>query len=149
MSLRYLDDYHVGLVLRSGRRTIPEQEIVDFARVWDPQPFHVDPEAARASIHGGIIACTGHIFSIVCRLGAEMETKDAGLAALGFDEMRIHRPLRAGDTVYFTGECTYVRRSETKPDRGVVKTVSTLFNQHDEPVFSMRCTFMLATRPQA
>jgi acyl dehydratase len=146
VSLRYLEDYEVGLVIRSGRRLVTKEEIVDFAKSWDPQPFHIDEDAARASIHGGIIACTAHIFAIICRLGAEMETKDAGLAALGFDEMRIHQPLRAGDTVYFTAECTEVNRSRTKPDRGVVKTQSELFNQRNELVFSMCCTFMLASR---
>ena len=146
MSLRYIEDYEIGLVIKSHSRRVSSEEIIEFAKLWDPQPFHIDEEAARASIHGGIIACTAHIFAIITRLGAEMETKDAGLAALGFDEMRLHQPLRAGDTVYFTSECTAVRRSNTKPDRGIVETISRLFNQRDELLFSMQCVLMLASR---
>ena len=146
MSLRYIEDYEAGLVLKSHSRLVTSEEIIEFAKLWDPQPFHIDEEAACASIHGGIIACTAHIFAIITRLGAEMETKDAGLAALGFDEMRLHQPLRAGDTVYFTSECTAVRRSKTKPDRGIVETISRLFNQRDELLFSMQCVLMLASR---
>ena len=93
---------------------VTKKEIIDFARRWDPQPFHVDEEAARSSIYGGITACTAHIFAIVCRLDAEMETKLAGIAGLGFDEMRVHQPLRAGDTVHIMSECMDVRRSKSK-----------------------------------
>jgi acyl dehydratase len=148
MSLRYLEDYEVGLVTRSDSRLITKKEIIDFAKTWDPQPFHIDEEAARESIHGGLIACTAHIFAILSGLGTSMETKDAGLAALGFDEMRIHQPLRPGDIVYFAGECTGVRRCKTKPDRGIVESHSKLFNQRDELVFSMRSVYMVASRPQ-
>lgn len=148
MSLRYLEDYDVGLVVRSESRLITKEEIIEFAKIWDPQPFHIDEKAARASIYGGLIACTAHIFAILTGLGTNMETKDAGLGALEFDEMRIHQPLRAGDTVYFTGECTGVRRSKTKPDRGIVESLSKLFNQREELVFSMRSVYMLAAREQ-
>ena len=146
MPLRYLEDYEPGLVIRSDSRLITEEEIIEFAKVWDRAPFHVDPEAARASIHGGIIACAAHIFAITCRLGHDMETGDAGLASLGFDELRMHQPLRAGDTVYYIGECIGARRSTTKPDRGVIEIYYKLFNQDDEMIFSMRCTFMIASR---
>jgi acyl dehydratase len=107
----------------------------------------VDEEAARSSIYGGITACTAHIFAIVCRLDAEMETKLAGLAGLGFDEMRVHQPLRDGDTVHLTSECTDVRRSKTKPDRGIVKIRTKLFNQRNELIFSLLATTMVASRP--
>lgn len=145
--MRYLEDHHVGFVITSGKAEVTKQEIIDFARRWDPQPFHVDEEAARSSIYGGITACTAHIFAIVCRLDAEMETKLAGLAGLGFDEMRVHQPLRDGDTVHLTSECTDVRRSKTKPDRGIVKIRTKLFNQRNELIFSLLATTMVASRP--
>ncbi len=146
MPLRYLEDYEVGGVVRSGTRTVSKEEIIAFARTWDPQPFHTDEEAAKKSIYGGLTACTAHIFSVACVLGTEMDDRVAALAGLGFDEMRVHRPLRAGDTVYFTAECKEVRRSKTKPDRGIVRTFSTTWNQRDEAVFSLYCTMMVKSR---
>ena len=144
--MRYLEDHHVGHVITSGKAEVTKEEIIDFARRWDPQPFHVDEEAARSSIYGGITACTAHIFAIVCRLDAEMETKLAGLAGLGFDEMRVHQPLRAGDSVHITSECTDVRRSKTKPDRGIVWFEHLGFNQRDEIVCEcLRKGMMLRT----
>ena len=147
MPMRYLEDHHVGLVTTSGKTRVTKEEIIEFAQRWDPQPFHVDKEAARSSIYGGITACAAHIFAIACRLDAEMETKLAGLAGLGFDEMRVHDPLRPGDTVHLTSECTDVRRSKTKPDRGIVKIRTKLFNQRNELVFSLLATTMVASRP--
>jgi acyl dehydratase len=144
--MRYLEDHYVGHVVTSGEAEVTKEEIVDFARRWDPQPFHVDEEAARASIYGGITACTAHIFAIVCRLDAGMETKLAGLAGLGFDEMRVHQPLHAGDVVYITSECMDVRRSKTKPDRGIVKIYTKLFNQRNELIFSLVATTLVASR---
>ena len=146
MSLRYLEDYAVGLVVTSGEELVTKEAIVAFAKAWDPQPFHVDEDLAARSPYGGLIACTAHIFAITCRLGAKMENKDAGLAGLDFDEMRVHQPLRAGDTVHYQAECTAVRPSKTKPDRGIVHNHTRLFNQHEELVFSVRCTMMIASR---
>ncbi len=146
MPLRYLEDYEVGSSVRSNTRCVTQEEIIAFAKTWDPQPFHTDEAAAKESIYGGITACTAHIFSISCVLGAEMDDPVAALAGLGFDEMRVHRPLRAGDTVHFTAECTKARRSKTKPDRGIVTTFSHLWNQHDESIFSLYCTMMVKSR---
>jgi len=77
-----------------------------------------------------------------------METKLAGLTATEFDQVRVHQSLRPGDTAHLTSECTGGRRSKTKPDRGIAESHTKLFNQRDELVFSVRCTMMVAARPE-
>ena len=147
--LRYFDDYEVGQVLTSSKHTVAEEESIGFAKIWDPQPFHIDKQAADASLYGGLTCCTAHIFAINSMLGSLMEPKLAAIAGLGFDDMRVHQPLRPGDTVYFTTECTSLRRSKTKPDRGIIQTHTHLINQHEEVVFSTLVTMMVRTRPAA
>ncbi len=149
VSLLYLEDYQIGKQSRSITQTIPKEEIIRFASDWDPQPWHIDEEQAKNSIYGGITACTAHIFSIVCRLGANTEPKPAALAGLGFDNMQVHQPLRAGDTVYYVEECIGVRRSRSKPDRGIVKSRTSLFNQNDELIFTLDCSMMVWARQAA
>jgi acyl dehydratase len=144
--LIFLEDFQVGLHRRSGTHRVSKEEIIDFARTWDPQPFHVDEEAARTSIYGGLVACSAHIFALFTRLANSMEPRAAALAALGFDELRTRQPLRAGDSVYFRSECLDVRRSRTKPDRGIVAGAGTLINQHGGIVFSAKTAFMVQCR---
>jgi acyl dehydratase len=149
MSLLFLEDFAVGRSFSSPPYHVSKEEVVSFARVWDPQLFHVDEDAAAASIYGGIIACSAHIFSIFTRLSSQAEPRSAALGALGFDEMRIPRPLRAGDTVRLTTECIEMRRSRSKPDRGIISSRVRLENQRGEVVFSAITTFMIRARTPA
>lgn len=145
--LRYFDDYEIGQVLTSSELTISEEESIAFAKEWDPQPFHIDKAAAEASLYGGLTCCTAHIFSVTSKLGGLMRPKLAAIAGLGFRDMHVHLPMRPGDTVHFTTECTRLRRSKTKPDRGIIQTRTKLFNQREEVVFSSLCDMMVRTRP--
>ena len=149
MSLLFLEDFAVGRGFSSPPYHVSKEEVVSFARVWDPQPFHVDEGAAAASLYGGIIACSAHIFSIFTRLSSHAEPRSAALGALGFDEMRIPSPLRAGDTVRLTTECIEMRRSRSKPDRGIISSRVRLENQRGEVVFSAITTFMIRARTPA
>ncbi len=142
----FLEDYEAGQQLQIGGYHVPKEEVIAFATHWDPQPFHIDEEAAEATFYGGLTACSAHIFAIFCRLSNRLEKRAAALAALGFDEFRIPNPLRVGDTVRLLSECTAVRRSKTKPDRGIINFSVRLLNQNDEVVFSIKSTVMVRSR---
>lgn len=145
----YLEDYFAGRRSRSPHYHVRREEIIEFARRWDPQPFHVDEESARASVHGGLIACSAHIFAIFCHLSNGLPEKTAALAGLGFDEMRLLRPVRPGDVLHLESECVETRRSRSRPDRGVVRSRARLVNQRGEDVFSVISTFLIRARQGA
>ena len=125
-------------------------EIIEFASKWDPQPWHIDEEMAKASMFGGLTACSAHIFSIFCitsqrwKNGGQMQA----LAGLGFDELRMHMPVFAGDTVRCFSVVDVARVSNSKPDRGVVTYASRLVNQRDEVVFTCKCSTLMARDPE-
>ena len=146
MSLRYFEDFAIGDLCESPSYVVSKQEVMQFAGEWDPQPFHIDEEFARQTMFGGVIACSAHIFAIFCKLSNQIEPRSAALAGLGFDEVRIPRPLRAGDTVRLTGRCIEARRSNTKPGCGIVASQVELTNQNGEIVFSTISRFMIQTR---
>ena len=142
--MRYFDDFKLG-----ERHDIPatyemtEEEIVSFASKWDPQPFHIDREAGAKSIYGTITACGTHIQAVVLFLAARLPEETAVLGALGYDEVRFHRPARLGDTLRLVIECIETKPSSSKPDRGVVKNRHILLNQDDEQVFTQTTTLLI------
>ncbi|MBW2417878.1 MAG: MaoC family dehydratase [Deltaproteobacteria bacterium] len=140
------EELEVGQRFAGGRHTVDREEIVSFAREWDPQPFHLDDEAARQSVFGEITASTAHIFAILCKLSHQYEARADSMAALGIDEMRMLRPLRPGDTLHLENEVIAMRLSRSKPDRGVVSFQAHLINQEDEVVMSMKATSMVRAR---
>ena len=146
MEMLFLEDYQVGKVSRTGEMHVSADEIVQFACQWDPQPFHVDVEAARQSMHGGLIACSAHVFAVFTKLANTIEPQSAALAALGFDELRMVKPLRAGDRVSLSSECVEVRRSRSKPDRGIVRSMIKLTNHTGETVFTVISSFLVRAR---
>ncbi len=144
----YLEDFVVGQPMRSTLRyTIPKEESVAFARQWDPQPFHLDEEAAKLT-YGGLTACSAYIFSVFCKESSTIFENSVvqAIAGLGFDEMRIHRPLFVGETIYVDVEVVENRRSRTKPDRGIVSSMNRMYNQQGELIFSIRSTAMIKAR---
>ena len=118
---RYFEDYVQGAVYEYGYITVTEAEILDFARAFDPQPIHVDPEFAAAGPFHGLIASGWHTAGILMRMFADhCLSKVASLASPGIDELRWPAPVRPGDSLRL--RCTFVetRRSRSKPDRGLV-----------------------------
>jgi acyl dehydratase len=146
MPLLFLEDYEVGRAFRSADYLVSRQEIIEFATAWDPQPFHIDDAAARQSMFGGVIACSAHIFAIFCKLSSTLDPPTAALGGLGFDELRMHRPLRPDDTVHLVGTCQSVRRSQSRPDRGIVRSGVELLNARGEILFSCTSTFLVQSR---
>jgi acyl dehydratase len=139
----HLEDCTEGRVWIGGSHTLTEAEIIAFASVWDPQVFHVDPEAAKHTAHGGLIASSVHLYAIAAKLLNEIPFN--GIASLRH-EMSILNPGRPGDTLTLAVTCMASRRSASKPDRGLLDMLMTLTNQHGQVVLSTASTVMLHTR---
>jgi len=147
----YFEDLPVGTVLEHPGRALSGEEIIAFAREFDPEPFHVDREAAEASHFGGLVASGAHTFALWRRLNWETQVRHGWvtLAGAGFDRMRLARPLRPGERVRLRTEVVDKRPSRTRPDRGVIKTRETLFVGSDDAVMTLLCTAIMARRPQS
>jgi acyl dehydratase len=145
----YFDDHVVGAEHTAGSYTLTAQEIIEFARKWDPQPWHIDETAAKASHFGGLTACSAHIFAIFCITSQRWESGvvQQAIAGLGFDEMRMHKPVYAGDTLCCISIIDTARVSQSKPDRGIVTYHTHLVNQANERVFSIKASTLMARDP--
>jgi acyl dehydratase len=136
---RYFEDYHVGLVDEFGEVTVTADEIVEFARRYDPQSMHTDAVTAALGPFGGLIASGWHTASMIMRLFVEHYlSKVATLPSPGVDELRWVRPVRPGDRLRVRVTVTEARRSRTKPDRGIVRSLVEVLNQNDEVVMTQR-----------
>ena len=139
-------------VLKSKVRNwlVQKDEVIAFAREWDPQPFHVDAEAARRSHFGGLIASGFHTLAVAFRLLYQTGfLVDANLGGPGIDELRWLRPVFPGDTLRCESEVLEKRRSASRPEMGIFKSRLTVFNQDDVPVMSMVSNGLIATRARA
>jgi acyl dehydratase len=133
----YLDDFKIGDRFESARYTITEEDVLEFGKRYDPQAFHIDREAAKKTIHGGLIASGFQTLALGFRLLHYTGiVKGANLGGFGVDELRWHKPVRPGDTLRSVVEVAEIIPSKSKPDRGVFKRKITVFNQNDEPVLT-------------
>ena len=143
----YWEDLTVGETVDIGSYTITADEIIAFARQFDPQPFHTDAEKAKDSIYGGLIASGWHTAGLMMRLYAEHYlTKVGSLASPGVDELRWIKPVRPGDTLSVRVTILDAVASRSKPDRGVVTSFIEVLNQAEEVVMSMRAVNMILRR---
>ena len=148
--MRYFEDFTPGQTIELGRHTITKDEIVAFARQFDPQVFHLDEEAAKQTIFGGLIASGWHTGSLMMRLLYEGVVKDAlSLGSPGVDELRWLKPVRPGDTLSARMTVTECVPSRSKIDRGIVKSTIELRNQRDEVVVSSKGLSLFGRRPAA
>src|SRR5260221_6299618 len=135
MSGLYLEDFAVGQTFGSGRLRVEKERIKTFAAEFDPQPFHLDEEAARSSIFRGLAASGWHTAAMTMRLLVESELKPAGgIIGAGFDEFRWPRPVRTVDEVYLQSEILEVRPLKARPEQGLLKVRTTTRNPNAEPV---------------
>ena len=149
MEKLYLEDLEVDTVRDLGSRTLGEAEIIAFAREFDPQPFHVDPEAAKASSFGGLIASGWHTASVAMRLAVDgFISQTVSLGSPGVESLRWLKPVRPGDTVFARMRILEVRRSRSKPDRGTMRCTYELLNQAHELVLAMTATGIFGRRPR-
>ena len=145
----FLDDHTEGEVIQCGSYEVTKEEVIAFATQWDPQPWHIDEQAAKASFFGGLTACSALIFSIFCITSPQWQNGVImqAMASVGFDAVRMLNPVYAGETVRCVTTVDSVRVSNSKPDRGIVVYASELLNQENEPVFSIKCTTLMARDP--
>ncbi len=147
-SLLYWEDFPVGETVEVGTHTFAEDEIIAFARQFDPQPFHIDPAAAKASFFGGLIASGWHTCSIAMRLMVDKYVgRSASLGSPGLDNIRWLAPVRAGDTITYRRTTTAARPSESKPGVGLVHSRWEARNQKGELVMTMEGWGMFRRRP--
>jgi len=133
--MRYLEDFAPGQKFGSGRARVDAARIKSFAAEFDPQPFHLDEEAARGTLFGGLAASGWHTAAITMRLLVESDVKPAGgIVGAGFDEFRWPRPVRPGDELTIEAEVLEVRPSKSQPGKGIVKLRTTTLNQRNEAV---------------
>lgn len=148
MTTIHLDDLTPGTVIDLGRVTVTREEMLDFARRYDPQPIHLDDEAARAGIYGGLISSGWLTVSLCMRQIVDgFLGRAASLGSPGCDEVRWLRPVRPGDTLTYRAEILEVTPSRSKPDRGIARVRYEAANQHGEPVLRLTGMQMLARRP--
>jgi acyl dehydratase len=146
---RYFEDYLPGSVHEFGSVRVEEEEMIAFAKRYDPQIFHTDPEAAAGSIYKGLIASGWLTGSLTMRLFADHYLSHvASLGSPGVREMRWVGPVRPGDELRIRVTVLEARGSKSKPDRGIVRSYIETLNQKDEVVLTMEpINFMLCRRP--
>ena len=147
--MRYFEDFVVGQKITVGSIRVTREEIVEFAKRYDPQPFHIDEEAARVSIFGGLTGSSTHTFALSSQIHHQGGDEIALVANLGSENLRFPSPLRPDDTITLTSECVAARASGSRPELGIVTTRGLLINQRDETVMDMMTTFMVMRRPAA
>jgi acyl dehydratase len=148
MAERYLEDFAVGQTFGSGRMRVDEDRIKTFAAEFDPQPFHLDAEAARKSLFGGLAASGWHTAALTMRLLVESEIKPVGgIVGAGFDEFRWPRPVRPGDELRVESEVLEVRPSKSRPEQGIIKVRTTTLNQNGEAVQIFVGNLVVPRRP--
>lgn len=144
--LLYLDDLSVGQTFVSGAATVSEADILAFARTYDPQPFHLDAEAAKATLFGGLAASGWHTAGLTMRLNVEGGLPFAGgIVGLG-GEVKWPRPTRPGDVLHVESKILDITPSRSKPDLGTVTVVCETRNQKGEVVQELKAKLMVLRR---
>lgn len=144
---RYFEDYTPGHVATFGSRTVSAEEIIAFARDYDPQGFHLSEEGGRATPYGGLIASGWHTASLTMRMLADHAVSRHGLGSPGLDALRWLKPVRPGDTLSVRPTVLETRRSASRPDRGIVRQRTEALNQAGEVVMLWEGTIFVRCRP--
>ena len=148
--LRYFDDYLPGATYDCGSVSVDQAEIISFAKEFDPQPIHVNPEAAAGGPYGGLIASGWHTAAMMMRLFCNhFLSKAASLASPGIDELRWLRPVRPGDVLRIRVSVLEATRSRSRRDRGMVRTLVEVLNQNSEVVMSLKPMNIIGCRGDA
>jgi acyl dehydratase len=148
MPKRYLEDFAVGQIFRTGRKCVEKGEIFTFAKEFDPQPFHLDEQAARRSPFAGLAASGWHTAAMTMRLLVDSEFQPAGgILGVGFDELSWPRAVRPGDALHVHSQVLDVRPSKSRADRGMIRVRNTTFNQNGEPVQVFTANLLVPRMP--
>lgn len=147
---QYFEDLEVGHRQHFGHYEVTRSEVIDFARRYDPQPFHLDDEAAAATHFRRLSASGWHTCAMTMAMLVEnlRAQKQAGLGSPGIDELRWLKPVYPGDVLRCETEVIEKRRSASRPEMGIFKSHLTVFNQDEVPVLSMISNGLIETRSQ-
>jgi acyl dehydratase len=144
---RYFEDYPVGAVAQYGPIVVDEAEVIEFGRRFDPQEFHTDPVKAAQGPFGGVVASGWHTGSMMMRVLVDRYlSRTAGMGSPGMDELRWTAPVRPGDRLWVRVTVVEARRSESKPDRGLVRILIEVLNERDTVAMSVKAMTLVRCR---
>jgi len=144
---RHYEDLKVGEVIDLGHTSVSKEMIISFAREFDPFPFHLDEEAAKASLLGGLASSGWQTAALSLRmLGDSFLNTIASMGGLGFSDLKWRKPVMVGDTIGGTATIVSLRRSRHHPERGIVQLDLDIRNQKGEPVMAMRLANLIELR---
>lgn len=147
---RFWEDYELGAVYDIGSKTMTKEEMIDFASKFDPQPFHLDEEAGRKSIFGGLSASGWHTSSEVMRLLVDNYiSRETSMGSPGIDELRWLKPVLAGDTISAKVRIMDKKPSRSRPEMGSIFNQYEVYNQRGELVMTMKGIGLMRRRPAA
>ena len=149
--MRYFEDLEIGAETYFGSYAVTREEVLEFARKYDPQPFHLSDEAAARTHFGRLAASGWHTCAMTMAVIARhvVEEEQAGLGSPGVDELRWLKPVYPGDTLHVRGKIIETRPSQSKPHLGSFRTETTVTNQDDVPVMRFVSIVMMLRRPEA
>jgi acyl dehydratase len=143
---RAFEDLVVGELRQSSPRTVTQDDIITFARQYDPQWFHLDPEAAKQSLFGEVVASGVHVLALWRQMDHEINGDIDFVCGVGFDDLRLRKALRSGDTVFVKSEISTLAPSTSTPDRGTAITRYAMINQRAEDVVTFTSINLVYTR---
>ena len=146
MTNLYFEELEIGTRSAAGPYPVSREEIIQFAKQYDPVPRHIDEAAAARSVFGGLTACSAHTFAIFILLTTRLQPRLHVLAGLSWDELRLPHPVRPGDELDLETTVLEMRESKSKPDRGIVNTRVLLRNQRHEAVLECTSNIFVARR---
>ncbi len=144
----YYEDIEINVVQKYGSYEVTREEVIEFASKYDPQPFHLDEDAAAKTHFGRLSASGWHSAAMMMRMMVDQmnANKQAGLGSPGVENLRWLKPVYPGDTLRCEHVTLEKRRSESRPDMGIMKGKITVLNQHDEQVMTMESTGLIKVR---
>lgn len=143
----YMEDLTVGQRYTAGPIDVTEADAIDFARKYDPQDFHTNPEEAKLSLFGGLIISGWHTAALTMRLIIEASPKmKGGMVGRSVEKISWLRPVKPGDKLTYEGEILDLRPSNSQPTRGIMRVKNTTFNQQGEPVLEMESVVFVPRR---
>ena len=149
MGFRYFEDFNPGETVELGEYTIGEADILEFARRYDPQVFHIDAERARETPYGGLIASGWHTASLGMRMLVDgLLGASASMGSPGVESLNWHKPVRPGDTLRARITTLESALSRSRPDRGRIRSKLEILNQNGEIVLSWIGTIIVGTQPK-
>jgi acyl dehydratase len=149
MARRYFEDITDGEQLHCREILMTRDDIIAFAREFDPQPFHTDAEAGRESVFGGLVASSLHVLSACTRVVVEAQGHLAILSGVGMDEVRMFNPVRPGDRLHVEAWWTDLRRTLSRPGQGLAAIKCRVTNQHGDSIIEYGYRYLLACRDVA